>query len=169
MKTAEEMKEQYTTLYDYMAASREPKNMKAFGRVMTEMMEWLVANKPEVAEEMIQKLEAIRWRQYLTRKEAENIVARMKPDAPWKHDVWLSAMEKLSIPTEEQPYYNGCALWCEMNKQYSDHGETLAEKVWKKPLSTIPSEDIVPVMHSLATDLLKDRDDRYDIRAYFGL
>jgi len=167
--TANELKEQYMMLYEYMAQSRDPKNMKAFGHVMTEMMDWLIANKPDVAEEMVQKLEAIRWNQYLTHKEAENIIARMNPSAPWKHDVWLTAMTKLGIPTEESPYYNSCALWTEMNKQYSDHAQSLADKVWKKPLATIPTEDIVPAIHALAIDVLRDKDGVYDIRAYFGL
>ena len=43
--TANELKEQYTMLYEYMAQSRDPKNMKAFGHVMTEMMDYLIANK----------------------------------------------------------------------------------------------------------------------------
>lgn len=169
MSTPQEMKEQYTAVYDYMSASKDPKNMKAFGRVMTEMMDWLIANKPDVAEEMIQKLEAIRWQQYLTHKEAENIIARMKPDAPWKYDVWQGAMTKLGLPMEEQPYYNSCALWCEMNKQYSDHAQSLAEKVWKKPLNTISVEEMVPAIHALAIDMLRDKDGVYDIRSYFGL
>ena len=48
MTTPQEMKERYMSLYDYMAQSRDPKNMKAFGCVMTEMsflivcfMNWL--------------------------------------------------------------------------------------------------------------------------------
>ena len=167
--TANELKEQYTMLYDYMAASRDPKNMKAFGHVMTEMMDAMLAKMPAEADEMIQKLESIRWHQYLTRKEAENIIARMKPDAPWKYDVWRAAMAKLGIPTEEQPYYNQYALWTEMNKQYSDHAETIATKIIKKPLASIPAEDIVPGIYAMAVDVLKDRDGIYDIRAYFGL
>jgi hypothetical protein len=165
--TTQELKEQYTALYDYMAASRDPKNMKAFGRVMTEMMDYLAINKPDVAEEMVQKLEGIRWQQYLTPKEAETIVAKMAPAAPWSRNVWQKAMTDLGIYTEEQPFYNSCALWVEMNKQYSDHAQTLADKVWKKPLSTIPAEEIVPAIHALALDVLKDKDGVYQIREYF--
>ena len=84
-----------------------------------------------------------------------------------KYDVWLAAMNKLGIQTDEQPYYNIYALWCEMNKQYSDHAQSLADKVWKKPLSTIPPEDIVPAVHALAIDVLRDKDGVYDIRKYF--
>ena len=133
------------------------------------MMDWFIANKPDLAQEWLDKLESIKWHQYLTRKEAENIVARMNPSAPWKYDVWQAAMTKLGIAMEEQPYYNAYALWCEMNKQYSDHAESLSEKVWKKPLSTIPAEEIVPAIHALAVDVLRDKDGVYDIRSYFGL
>ena len=166
---AQELKDRYTGLYDYMSASKDPKNMKAFGHVMTDMMDVMLAKMPDVAEEMIDKLEAIKWHQYLTHKEAENIIAKMVPAAPWKYDVWQAAMTKLGIPMEEEPYYNACALWCEMNKQYSDHAQSLADKVWKKPLSTISAEDIVPAIHALAIDVLRDKDGIYNIRSYFGL
>lgn len=169
MTSATELKEQYDLLYDFMAQSRDPKNMKAFGHVMNEMMDYLIQAKPDVAEEMIQKLEAIRWHQYLTPKEAETIVSRMVPTAPWKREVWNTTMKSMGIPTEESPYYNSCALWVEMNKQYSDHAESLAQKVWKKSLSSIPSEEIIPAIHALALDVLKDKDGMYNIRAYFGL
>ena len=101
--TTQELRDRYLGLYDYMATSRDPKNMKAFGCVMTEMMDYLVANKPDVAEEMIDKLEAIKWRQYLTPKEAEKIVAGMDPKAPWSRDTWKSAMESFGLPLEEMP------------------------------------------------------------------
>ena len=116
MTTSQELKDRYTGLYDYMAQSRDPKNMKAFGCVMTEMMDYLITNKPDVAEEMIDQLEAIKWKQYLTPKEAEKIVAGMDPAGPWKRDAWKNAMEGFGLPLEEQPYYNRCALWVEMNK-----------------------------------------------------
>ena len=51
---AQEMKEKYYELYEYMAQSKDPKNMKAFGHVMNEMMDWLIANKPEAAQAWIE-------------------------------------------------------------------------------------------------------------------
>lgn len=163
------MKQEFTSLYDTMANQKDVKYMQIFGGVHKEMFDWFVQNKPDLAQEWLDKLEAIKWHQYLTRKESENIIARMKPDAPWRYDVWLAAMTKLGIPTEEEPYYNTYALWCEMNKQYSDHAQSLADKVWKKPLNTIPAEDIVPAIHALAIDVLRDKDGVYNIRSYFGL
>lgn len=163
------MKQEFQALYNLMAGQQNVALMHVFGQVQKEMMDWFIANKPELAQEWLDKMESIRWRQYLTPKEAEAIVAKMNPAAPWKREVWLKAMTDLGIPTEEQPYYNSCALWVEMNKQYSDHAQSLADRVWKKPLSTIPLEEIVPAIHALAIDVLKDRDGVYNIRSYFGL
>lgn len=168
MNTTQELKERYMDLYDYMAGSKDPKNMIAFGKVMTEMMDYLIHNNPDVAEEMIDKLEAIKWKQYLTQREAEVVVSKMIPKAPWSRDVWKSAMEKLNLPIEEEPAYNKCALWVEMNKQYSDHGESVAELLGQ-PLTAIPADVIVPAMRKMALDLLMDKDDMYDIRKYFDL
>lgn len=163
----QELKDRYTGLYDYMSNSRDPKNMKAFGRVMTEMMDWLVSNKPDVAEEMIDKLEAIKWQQYLTLKEAEKIVAGMDPKAPWSRDTWKGAMEGFGLPLEDAPYYNRCALWVEMNKMYSDFGDEIAGLLGK-PLS--PSDnDIITACYKMALKTLRDKDGVYNIRSYFGL
>lgn len=159
------MKERYEALYDYMAASKDPRNMKAFGCVMTEMMDYLISNKPDVAEEMIDKLEAIKWKQYLTHKEAENILARMSPSAPWKHDAWKSTMESMGLPLEEAPYYNRYSLLVEMNKIYSDFGTEIAALIGK-PLSPA-DKDIITACYRLALKNLKDQDGVYDIRKYF--
>lgn len=166
--TSAELKTAYADIFGYMANSRDPENMKAFGKVMTEMYMWLADNKPEMAEEWLNKLEAIRWEQYLTPKEAEAIVSKMQPRAPWSREAWMQAMNKLGLPVEEQPFYNRCALFVEMNKQYSDHGDSVAALL-DQPLASIPADIIVPAMHSMALDLLKDEDEVYDIRSYFSL
>ena len=159
------MKDRYTGLYDYMAQSQDPKNMKAFGCVMTEMMDFLIQNKPDVAEEMIDQLEAIKWRQYLTPKEAEKIVANMDPAGPWKRDAWKSTMESFGLPLEEAPAYNKYALWVEMNKIYSDFGTEIAALLGK-PLS-YTDKDIITACYKMALKNLKDKDGIYDIRKYF--
>lgn len=167
--TQEEMKEKYWSLYEYMANSKKPENMKAFGKVMCSMMEWAIANKSEQAQEWIDELESIKWKNYLTPKEAEKIVAGMNPKAPWTRDVWNQAMKQLGLPTEEEPYYNTCALWVAMNQVYTDHAQTIADNIIKKPLAEIPTEQLVPVIRALAIDLLKDKDGVYSIRKYFNV
>ena len=167
MKTPEQMKEQFNELYNLMAASNNVAFMRTFGNVHKEMMDWFIANKPELAEEWLCKLESIKWKQYLTTKEAEKIVAAMKPEAPWKRDVWKQTMDGFGIPTEEPPYYNSCALWTEMNKMYSDFGENIAELLGKPLVPT--DKDIITACYKMALKTLKDKDGVYHIRTYFGL
>ena len=162
-----ELKDRYTGLYDYMANSRDPKNMKAFGRVMTEMMDVMLAKMPDVAEDMIDKLEAIKWKQYLTPKEAEKIVAGMDPKAPWSRDVWKSTMESFGLPLEDAPFYNRCALWVEMNKMCSDFGDEIAGLLGKTLTSN--DKDIITACYKMALKTLRDKDGIYNIRSYFGL
>lgn len=164
-----EMKEKYMSLYEYMSVSNNPKYMKTFGNVMTKMMNDMIAIKPDMAEEYICELESIKWKNYLTQKEAEAIVAKMNPKAPWSRDVWKQAMTQLELPMEEEPYYNSCALWVVMNQVYTDHAQTIADNIIKKPLAEIPADQIVPGIRALAIDLLKDKDGVYNVRSYFGL
>ena len=161
------MKNEFQALYDIMANSTDVDNMHTFGQVHKEMMEWMIQNKPDMAQEWIEKLSSIKWINYLTPKEAEKILAGMQPKAQWSRDVWRNAMQQLGLPLEEDPYYNSCALWVEMNKVYSDHAATIAQKILKKPLNEIPTDQLVIIMHALALDNLKDADGVYNIREYF--
>lgn len=161
------MKQEFASLYQMMATSNDVAYMHIFGQVHKEMFEWMLANKPEVAEEMLMKLEAIRWRQYLTPKEAEHIIAEMSPKAPWSRDVWKNTMQSFGLPLEEQPAYNRCALYVEMSKMYSDFGEEIAALLGK-PLSPT-DKDIIAACYKMALKTLKDEDGVYDIRRYFSL
>ena len=161
-------KERYNDLYRRMATSNNPEYMKVFGTVMTEMMSWMIQNNEDAAREWIEKLDSIRWKNYLTTKEAEAIVADMEPVAPWSRDVWRRTMESMGIALEEEPCYNKCALWVEMNKVYSDSAESIA-KIMGVPLAEVGTEDMVRAVHSFAVDNLKDEDGVYSIRHYFRL
>jgi hypothetical protein len=91
----------------------------------------------------------------------------MDPSAPWKRDVWKSTMESFGLPLEEQPAYNRCALWVEMNKMYSDFGDEIAALLGK-PLSPT-DKDIITACYKMALKTLRDKDGVYNIRSYFGL
>ena len=162
-------KEQYDNLYRRMATSGKPEYMKVFGSVMNEMMEWMIFNKPDLAETWLSKLESINWKNYLTPQEAEAIVAEMKPAARWTMDSWRRTMESMGVALEEEPYYNRCALWVEMNKQYSDHADTIATTILQESLGDIPEDRLILMIRSLAIDVLKDKDGVYSIRKYFDL
>lgn len=155
------MKEKYYELYEYMAQSKDPKNMKAFGHVMNEMMDWLIANKPDAAQAWIEKLESIKWKNYLTTAEADKIIAAMNPPAPWTREQWKAAMEKSSFALEEWPCYNKCALYTTMNMIMSDSSATLTKYS--------DGSTMFEFVHALALDKLKDADKRFSIRHYFNL
>ena len=153
------MKEEYEMLYQRMATSGRPEYMKVFGSVMSDMMGWVIANKPDLAKEWIEKLQSIKWKNYLTKNEAENIVSKMNPKAPWSRDQWLNAMEKHGFPLEKEPCYNKCALYTAMNMVMSDSSATL--------LKYVGEDELFSVIYDLAVDKLTDKDEVFKIREYF--
>lgn len=159
--TQEEMKNEFYALYNLMANSKKVENMHTFGMVHKEMFEWFVANKPELAQEWLDKLESIKWKNYLSQKEADKIVADMNPSAPWSRDQWRAAMKEHGFEMDKEPYYNRCALFVTMNMKMSDSGETLAKY--------IAGDKMFEAVYNLAVDSLTDKDGRFKIREYFGL
>lgn len=159
--TQEEMRNEFYALYNMMANSDKVENMHTFGNVQKEMFEWFVSNKPDLAQEWLDKLESIRWKNYLTHKEAEVIVAKMEPKAPWTRDQWKQAMEQNGYDLEQEPCFNRCALWVTMNMIMSDSIGTLNKY--------IQPGDIFKAVHDLAVDKLTDKDMHFSIRSYFGL
>jgi hypothetical protein len=159
--TPEEMRKKFRELYQLMATSNNVAFMHVFGNVHKEMMEWFIQNKPAEAQEWLEKLCAIKWKNYLTHKEAEKIVAAMEPKAPWSMEQWKSAMMQSSLPTMQEPYYNPCALWVTMNMIMSDSADTLSKYV--------SDGNLFKVVHDLAVDKLMDKDGKFSIRTYFNL
>ena len=157
----EEMKNEFYALYNMMANSNKVENMHTFGNVHKEMMEWFIANKPELAQEWLEKLQSIEWKNYLSTKEAEKIVAEMNPPAPWTRDQWRTAMKEHGFDFDREPYFNRCALLVTMNMKMSDSGDTLAKY--------IEGDKMFEAVYHLAVDSLTDKDGRFKIREYFGL
>lgn len=156
---SQELKEKYWSLYEYMANSQKPEYMKAFGRVMTTMMDDMIHNNPSKAEEYINKLESIKWKNYLTPAEADKIVSQMEPKAPWSREQWKDAMEKHGFPLEEWPCYNRCALYVTMNMIMSDSSKTLS--------NFVQGDNLFKMVYGLAVDKLKDQDEMFNVRVYF--
>ena len=157
----EEMRNEFDALYTMMANSNKVENMRTFGNVHKEMMEWFIANKPELAQEWLEKLQSIKWKNYLTPKEAQKIVDGMNPSAPWNRDQWRAAMKEHGFELDKEPYYNRCALWVTMNMKMSDSGETLAKY--------IAGDKMFEAVYHLAVDSLTDKDEKFNVRKYFGL
>ena len=155
------MKKEFYALYDRMASSKNVSYMRTFGNVHKEMMEWMIANRPNDAMEWIEKLESIRWKNYLTPREAEEIVAVMIPKAPWSREQWKAAMAQHGYDMEHEPCYNQCALWVVMNMLMSDSSATFEKFV--------DSGDLFQFVHALAVDKLTDKDGIFDVRHYFDV
>lgn len=158
-----EMMSSFDKLYNKMATSSEPKYMQVFGNTMRGMMKDMVELRPDVAQEYLDKLEAINWHNYLSKKEAVAIVNGMNPNGGWDISEWETMMESKGICTEEEPYYNQWAMYVAMNMVYSDSSATIA-KIVDKPLS---SDEMFDAIHLLALDKLKDKDGMFNIRSYF--
>lgn len=155
------MRNEFRSLYNMMAESEDISNMHTFGNVHKEMMDWFIQNKPDLAQEWLGKLDSIRWNNFLTQQEAENIVAKMEPEAPWNMETWKQAMNAHGYETEDDPYYNLCSLWVTMNMIMSDSSETIAKYV--------PSDKMFDFVYELAVDKLTDSDGVFAVRSYFSL
>lgn len=164
----EEMKKEFHELYDLMSNSKKVENMRTFGTVHKEMMDWMIQNKPDLAAEWIGKLESVKWKNYLTPSEAERIVSEMSPEAPWSRDAWNKAMDNAGMEKEEIPYYNPCALYVTMNAVYSDHAKSIAN-IMGMTLDEIPAEALFHAIYLLAVDKLKDKDQKVSIRHAYSL
>lgn len=156
----------YYELYEKMSQSKEIKAARIFGDTMKSMLEDLVTLKPELAEEYIERLSAIKWNNYLTKKEALRITERMSPSANWSLDAWEQAM--IDIPVEDNPYYNQYALFVVMNQVVSDHGKSIALIRGVETVNDIDSSELIKFAYRLAIDLLKDEDGVYNVRRYFN-
>lgn len=157
----------FDELYQKMATSGEQKYMNVFGDTMKRMMSDMVELKPELAKEYLDRLCSINWDNYLTKKEAINIVSLMNPKAAWNMQDWVDSMENAGLHMEEAPYYNDYALYVVMNQVVSDHGETFACMLDKKSLNDIEPKELTKTAYKFAIDLLKDEDKAYNIREYF--
>ena len=164
--TKQEMTDKFMTLYGMMASSGDVKQMHTFGEVHKKMMAWMIENKPELAEEFIEELCSIKWRQYLTRNEATEVVRAMVPQAPWDYTTWEKAMDAMRLEKEREGVFNSYALWVAMNQVYTDFGGSTA-RMLGEPLNKIPAETLVPYVHDMAVSLLTDEDGKYCIRKYF--
>lgn len=157
----------FDELYGIMATSANVKYMRVFGDTMRCMMNDMADRHPELAQEYIEKLCAIKWKNYLTKNEALSIIQKMDPKATWDMQVWSCEMKKNNLHTEEIPCYNEYALYVAMNQVVSDHGETVAKILGKDNLRDIDDDHLLVYAYSLAVDLLKDKDGVYNIREYF--
>lgn len=164
--TKEDLKSKFDMLYNYMAVSNEPKYMKTFGDVMKQMMAWYIENKPDMAEQYIETLCSIKWRQYLTRAEAMEIYNDMEPAGAWNYDSWYKAMQDLGQEIEREPVFNSYSLWITMNAIHSDNGNVITSLMGLEP-TDVTNPDYIRAVHSMAVNKLLDKDRKFCVRCYF--
>lgn len=162
------MLEKFDELMKTMSESKDTRKMRTFASVMRSMFAWIAEVRKSNAQEYLDRLCSIRWKNYLTAEEADLIVSKMSPAAPWKKSEWKNLMEKEAVPTCDEPYYNENALYVEMSKQYSDSAKSIAALMGKS-VSEVTVAEWAKALNMLATDMLKDADGKYNIRDYFGL
>lgn len=156
----------YDELYDDMATAKDPQKMMVFGDAEKWMFHSIAEKHPELAEKWLAKLEAGKWNNYLSKSEAEAIVAKfVNQDGTrgphWSYDAFKGAVESLDGKMSEEPYYNCWAMWVTANMLYSDHYQSASKYV--------PKEDMPKYFYMTALEKLKDADRPKFVRKYFDV
>lgn len=172
MRTKDEMIERYNVLYEKMAESKNPKNMKIFGESEKYMFKEIASAHPEMAEVWLSHLEAVCWDNYLSEREAMNVVKRMVSQDGvrgfhWSYDVFCNAVKGLNGNMEDKPHYNSFALWVTANMVYSDHARSIAEDMGYKDTQEVPNDKMALSCYRKAVECLKDADEGFRVRKYF--
>lgn len=166
--------ERYLELYDEMAKSGQPEKMKVFGETEKWAFEKVQERDEKLAEMWVDKLESMHWLNYLSKAEADEIVAKFVNQdntrgAHWNYDTFKGTVESLGGKMKEEPYYNCYALWVTANMLYSDHAQSVAEDIGASSPAQVPNDKMALSMYKKAIEKLKDRDRPRFVRHYFGV
>lgn len=156
--------EKYDELYAIMANSGDPAKMHIFGEAEKWAFEQINRTNPDMAKKWLDRIEAVKWDNYLCEASAMAIVSKFVNQdgtmgAKWNYQQVMDAVRAAGGNESEQPYYNSWALFVVMN--------WIASNSWKT-LSTLTTEDKMPgVVYALALDYLKDPDEQHFIQRYW--
>lgn len=169
-----EILERYEELYEDMATSGNKEKMIAFGEAERNIFHKLAKEHPAIAQMWLDKLEAMHWKNYLSKHEADEITAKLinqngRIGAHWNYDTFKNAVESLGGKVAEKPYYNCYALWATANMIYSDHANSVAEDMGYPNPEAVPNEKMALSMYRKAVEQLKDVDRPKFVREYFDL
>lgn len=164
--------EQYLKQYDTMAASANPELMHIFGENDKWAFKEMLRISPKTAQEWLEKNEAVRWHNYLTKAEAELITSNLvnqdrTKGARWGYETFKGAVESLGGEMSDDPFYNCYALWATANMLYSDHAQSVAEDLGYKRVADVPNEKMALSMYKKAVEKLRDADRPRFVRWYF--
>ena len=164
------MEEEFLELYAYIVESKDRKNMQILGQMTKSMMMNIIKAHPQWAREYLDVLQAVKWNNYLTRKEADQIVANMVPRPMWTtYSAWEQKIVNVGLPQQEEPFYNKEALYVTMSMICSDSCETIMNIMGLADIDNTNHDRFFKAIYRLAIDKLTDRDKVFNIRSYFKL
>ena len=157
-----------------MATSGNKDKMTAFGEAERNIFHKIAKEHPAIAQMWVDKLEAMHWKNYLSKQEAEEITSKLinqngRIGAHWNYDTFKNAVESLGGKVYEKPFYNCYALYATANMIYSDHAQSVAEDMGYPTPEAVPNEKMALSMYHKAVEKLKDVDRPKFIREYFGV
>ena len=169
-----EILERYEELYEDMASSNNKDKMIAFGDAERWAFKRMHEISPKDAQCWLDKLEAMHWKNYLSKQEADEIASHLvnqngRMGAHWGYETFKGAVESLGGKMYDKPYYNCYALWITANMIYSDHAQSVAEDMGMTSPESVPNEKMALSMYKKAVEKLKDVDRPKFIREYFDL
>ena len=167
-----EILERYEELYEDMATSSNKDKMLAFGEAEKWGFKRLNELSPKDAQCWLDKLEAMHWKNFLSKQEAEEIASKLinqngRIGAHWNYETFKAAVEGLGGKVADKPFYNCYALWVTANMIYSDHANSVAEDMGYPNPEAVPGEKMALSMYRKAVEKLKDIDRPKFIREYF--
>lgn len=170
--TKDDMMNRYMALYNDMAGSGDPRKMHIFGDAEKWAFRQMIDKDLTIAAQWVEKLEAIKWNNYLTAVEAKTICGKLvnqdgTTGGRWAMDVAVQKIERLGGKPCLPPYYNTPALVTVMNMLYSDHAQSVAEDMGYKFPSEAPDDKMVLSFYRKAVEKLCDVDREKFVREYF--
>jgi len=169
--TTEELYQNFLTRYDNIIQGGTEEGMSRLGTMTQRVMQWLCTYEPGLAAQAITLLEGDKSQEclnYLSAREADEIVSKMEPQPQWSLHHVLDMLRNAGYATDEPPYFNNYALATTMCMILSDSGQTL-QRIIGSPSHPATNEELLASVYQLAVDKLKDKDGKFNIRKYFDL
>jgi len=164
--TYDELINKWECLKDKAISSGDKDDMELLESIADNMFFWMAKNQSALANGVIEKMCAINWNNYLTKSESDIIISKMDPKPIWSYQQISDALTQLNLPLEEEPYYNGYALYVAINMIWSDDSDSIASFMGKSK-AEVDNVSMLKACYSLAINKLKDKDKVFDIRNYF--
>ena len=149
------MKEEFKQLYDIIICSNDEHKMHVLGSVTKDMMQKFIEQNPQQAREYLDMLQSVKWKNYVTAREAEHVVDNMMPKPSFIRQHLDGMMLAENLPKFEEACYNENALYLTMCMISSDSEKTLYNIIGGNE-KAVSRTEIFHAIYKLALDKLKD-------------